>query len=1111
MWDKIQDILIQDREDSNALSVMKSLQGATPSKAKGAAAEAQPGKGKASSAAKASPESKAILPPPTPKSEAPAAPAPTPKPKPKPKAKAKAMTDAEKAKTPCVFFRMPAGCIHGENCKYSHEVEKAKAPPSKPKPKAKEISKAKASPLAKAVVALVAASSLCTPAASAQNTFSVEWAADTAAGRHLGSASALSNQGIPKDAYSSFLAKSSEPVTFHTGGGPQPGVHTLGFQADNMSFANHYILDNCPLVRSTGLDVTSGKAIVWLPNCLPFFVKDPSQLQVICPEENRFYATRVEEHVPIFTSQVKFANGAVSEVDAFPMHKAAIESEDEEPHGSVPSPEPLHPAEDSALSLLRSGRAPNAKDVKRLFNLVDKSPSPRPCVDDKNEDEELSSFSTGCFRRGGVIGLRKNTTRFPLTTKVLVQFAKAKLPNQVFATLTLFSNTSTQPHRDFHNAPIENSVISLGGFRQGGIWIQDGAGNTPCPTDPALKNGRILSFKNGVIKFSAKDVVHSTQPWVGDRKVLVAYTVFDPAKIDQSTMTALEEVGFPVSSESLACASSRVDAEGAALSPDGPAAPAPPEGDESKVPERVKKLRDEAMSVEHRIFHFPKNPFCDICNQAKLLSKRVRRKPRDPESEPDPLEASEFGEVVAVDHIHVFRSPDDSNVREYVVLCVRDRFTGLFAAYPAKDRSTDTIVSSLRRFMGRRVCSKPVSLVSDAADEFESAAKILGWIPTPSLPNRFPHNSQHEREIRSFQEGVRSSFLEAGFAIRPELWPIACKYGSMALNLSHASPADSSLSRWDFGVAHFGVDDNPVKKLILGQLVFYRSKSDDKFSPNAKPGLFAGWRIEPGFTYRPVTYVLDLAKVKHKSGAWDDPFSVPEAELYVREGDPVFPLKNAAEQSLLNLGSADPSVEVPEPLPLPFSSWSGLTKKARRIYITYSRFLEIGPTPGCSACENDRSNHNAECVERFEKAFGKTGEGDRLRQRHLPTLWPSCPLSTLMFRMLCREKMRTILLREQQLTSWRGLNHQGISPRMSIMNLVLLEITTILLMTSSRKKKLKLQLLPLNKFPDTNYPVLWSCMSSAVIRIPCLARSVRSLESKWFGFAKNRLILNVQS
>ena len=63
----------------------------------------------------------------------------------------------------------------------------------------------------------------------------------------------------------------------------------------------------------------------------------------------------------------------------------------------MPAPEPFHPAEDAALSLLKSGRSPNSKDVKRLFSLVDKSPSPRPCVDDGHDEEELSSFSTGCF------------------------------------------------------------------------------------------------------------------------------------------------------------------------------------------------------------------------------------------------------------------------------------------------------------------------------------------------------------------------------------------------------------------------------------------------------------------------------------------------------------------------------------------------------------------------------------------------------------------------------------------------------------------------------------------------------------------------------------------
>ena len=90
----------------------------------------------------------------------------------------------------------------------------------------------------------------------------------------------------------------------------------------------------------------------------------------------------------------------------------------------------------------------------------------------------------------------------------------------------------------------------------------------------------------------------------------------------------------------------------------------------------------------------------------------------------------------------------------------------------------------------------------------------------------------------------------------------------MALNLTHSAPADDTLSRWDFAIAHSGADDIPVKKLISGQLVFYRSKSDDKFSPNAKPDLFAGWRIVPGFRYCLVTYVLDQldhARVKHKS------------------------------------------------------------------------------------------------------------------------------------------------------------------------------------------------------------------------------------------------------
>ena len=71
----------------------------------------------------------------------------------------------------------------------------------------------------------------------------------------------------------------------------------------------------------------------------------------------------------------------------------------------------------------------------------------------------------------------------------------------------------------------------------------------------------------------------------------------------------------------------------------------------------------------------------------------------------------------------------------------------------------------------------------------------------------------------------------------------------MALNLTLPSPADESCNRWDFAIDDAGSEVNPVKTLLLGQLVFYRHKNESKFGPNAAPGLFAGWRLEPGGIY----------------------------------------------------------------------------------------------------------------------------------------------------------------------------------------------------------------------------------------------------------------------
>ena len=73
------------------------------------------------------------------------------------------------------------------------------------------------------------------------------------------------------------------------------------------------------------------------------------------------------------------------------------------------------------------------------------------------------------------------------------------------------------------------------------------------------------------------------------------------------------------------------------------------------APDEVVRARAEAVSIDHRINHFPKLPLCDICNRAKLFSKRIRsHRILDPES--DLPESSKFGEQVAVDHMVVWTS-----------------------------------------------------------------------------------------------------------------------------------------------------------------------------------------------------------------------------------------------------------------------------------------------------------------------------------------------------------------------------------------------------------------------------------------------------------------------
>ena len=98
--------------------------------------------------------------------------------------------------TPCVFHRMPSGCLHGDKREYLHESKKPaeSQPKAKAQPEARPVAKAKAL----ASVAIVAM-------ASALAGCGLEFVADS---------QALINQGISSELIGECTQSTSHPLKF---------------------------------------------------------------------------------------------------------------------------------------------------------------------------------------------------------------------------------------------------------------------------------------------------------------------------------------------------------------------------------------------------------------------------------------------------------------------------------------------------------------------------------------------------------------------------------------------------------------------------------------------------------------------------------------------------------------------------------------------------------------------------------------------------------------------------------------------------------------------------------------------------------------------------------
>ena len=124
-----------------------------------------------------------------------------------------------------------------------------------------------------------------------------------------------------------------------------------------------------------------------------------------------------------------------------------------------------------------------------------------------------------------------------------------------------------------------------------------------------------------------------------------------------------------------------------------------------------------------------------------------------------------FGDSLTADHA-IINEDDMSRAQDRAALVVQDRATRWIQSYPARSKSAEQTGMALQRFMGPG--NKPKYMYTDGSQEFENAAKDLGWLHDESIPYRPEANGVAEWDVRRVKEETAALFLHQSQSFRAE-------------------------------------------------------------------------------------------------------------------------------------------------------------------------------------------------------------------------------------------------------------------------------------------------------------------------------------------------------
>ena len=292
------------------------------------------------------------------------------------------------------------------------------------------------------------------------------------------------------------------------------------------------------------------------------------------------------------------------------------------------------------------------------------------------------------------------------------------------------------------------------------------------------------------------------------------------------------------------------------------------------------QLKLQAESAEHKFTHRPKNPYCKVCQKAKMLAPHARKR-----GGTSTIKSEKFGDHITLDHV-ITRDLRDFGIEgEKVALIIKDVYTNFRFVYPASHKDSDQVYENLLHFFA--VEDEVGTVYSDNAPELEGAIARYGVRHNTSRPYVDESKAVVEREIRTILEGTRSNLLQAG--LPDKLWPHAAQHHCMALNLSRRF--DSGMIPW---TERFG-EDFVGKQIPFGARVLFWNNpkqnvtDSSKFAPKGEDGVFIGYHIQPGFVWKQ-EYLVAPLKGSREAIEHDDLKIVRAKRMELPIGDLEFPL-----------------------------------------------------------------------------------------------------------------------------------------------------------------------------------------------------------------------------